>query len=265
MRFSEHLRKASLVGAFFVFAFFSVQTSALCRADGPLTRVDVARALDGDTLRLVDGRNVRLIGINTPELGRKDRRDEPFAVIAQQRLQALVVANGGRLGLRLGQQAKDHYGRTLAHAFDARGDNLEAALLAEGLGFFVAISPNTGMAECHRAAEQQARRASEGLWQRSPSISVEHLRRAGFALVKAKVERLERNRGGVWLEMQGSFVIQIPQRVAAAFDDEFLERLAGQEIEARGWVTDRKGRVNAARQARWKLSVTHPSMLQSLH
>src|SRR5690606_32274128 len=192
MRFSEHLKKASLVGAFFVFALFSLQAQALCPATGPLSRVEVAAVTDGDTLRLRDGRRVRLIGVNAPELGGKGRSAEPFAQASKRRLQALIDASDGRIGLLPGQQARDQYGRVLAHAFDlqgtnlVQGTNLEAALLAEGLGYFVAIAPNTALAACHRRAEQQAREASRGLWRRSPTTAAENLRRAGFAVVRSE-------------------------------------------------------------------------------
>lgn len=263
MRFSEQLKKASLVGAFFVCAIFSLQTQAFCPVSGPLSRVKVATVIDGDTLRLADGRNVRLIGVNAPEVGRKGRSAEPFADAARQRLQALVKASGGRLDLRLGQQARDHYGRLLAHAFNDRGENLEAVLLAEGLGFFVAIAPNSLLADCHRAVERQARSAGEGVWRRSPVISTERLRHGGFALVRARVDRLEVNRGGVWLELDGPLVLQIPRDAVAGFDDS-LKDLPGKEIEARGWVVDRKGRANLSQQARWLLRISHPSMLAPL-
>lgn len=264
MRFSEHLKKASLVGAFFVFALFSLQAQALCPATGPLSRVEVAAVTDGDTLRLRDGRRVRLIGVNAPELGGKGRSAEPFAQASKRRLQALIDASDGRIGLLPGQQARDQYGRVLAHAFDLQGANLEAALLAEGLGYFVAIAPNTALAACHRRAEQQAREASRGLWRRSPTTAAENLRRAGFAVVRAKVERLEKNRGGFWLELEGPLVLHIPQQQVSDFDQKTLNQLRGQEVEARGWVIDRKGRADLSRQARWLMKITHPSMLERL-
>jgi endonuclease YncB( thermonuclease family) len=264
VRFSEHLKKASLVGAFFVSVFFSLQTQALCPVSGPLSRVAVAKVIDGDTLRLSDGRSVRLIGLNAPEMGRKDRGPEPFAEAARRRLQALIGASDGRVGLRLGQEAKDHYGRVLAHAFNERGENLEAALLAEGLGYFVAIAPNTLLANCHRVAERQARVAGKGVWRQSPVTAAERLRRGGFAVVRARVDRLEKNRGGVWLELEGPLVLQIPHLAVAAFTEYSLTDLPGKEIEARGWVVDRKGRADLSRQARWMLRVSHPSMLAPL-
>jgi endonuclease YncB( thermonuclease family) len=259
MRFAEHLKKASLAGAFFVSAFFSLQAAALCPVSEPLSRVRVATVIDGDTLRLVDGRSLRLIGLNATEMGRDGQRAEPFAEAAKKRLQSLVAANDGYIGMRVGQQARDHYGRILAHAFDEDGENLEARLLAEGLGFFVAIAPNTFLAECHMAAERQARLAGKGVWQQTPLLAVEQVRSGGFAIVRARIQRLETNRGGVWLELNGSLVLQIPREAVATFGDS-LAGLPGKEVEARGWVIDRKRRADS-RHARWLLKISHPSML----
>ncbi|WP_417781055.1 thermonuclease family protein [Stutzerimonas xanthomarina] len=262
MRFSE-LKKASLVGAFFVSVFFSLQAAALCSVSEPLSRVKVAAVIDGDTLRLVDGRSVRLIGLNATEMGRNGRSAEPFAEAARNRLQSLVSANDGYVAIRPGQQSKDHYGRVLAHAFDEHGENLEALMLAEGLGFFVAIAPNLSLAECQRAAERQARSVGRGVWRRPPIIAAERVRRGGFAIVRARVERVDTNRGGVWLELGGSLAVQIPREAAAAFDGA-LVGLAGKHIEVRGWIIDRKGRGDLSRRARWLLKISHPSMLAPL-
>ncbi len=262
MRFSE-LKKASLVGAFFVSVLFSLQAAALCSVSEPLSRVKVATVIDGDTLRLVDGRSVRLIGLNATEMGRNGRSAEPFAEAARNRLQSLVSANDGYVAIRPGRQSKDHYGRVLAHAFDEHGENLEALMLAEGLGFFVAIAPNLSLAECQRAAERQARSAGRGVWRRPPIIAAERVRRGGFAIVRAHVERVDTNRGGVWLELGGSLAVQIPREAAAAFDDA-LAGLPGKHIEVRGWIIDRKGRGDLSRRARWLLKISHPSMLALL-
>ncbi|AZZ43908.1 nuclease [Pseudomonadaceae bacterium SI-3] len=263
MRFSEQLKKASLVGAFFVSIFFSLQAAALCPASEPLSRVKVATVIDGDTLRLVDGRSVRLIGLNATEMGRKGRSAEPFAEAARNRLQSLVSTNDGYVAIRIGRQSRDHYGRVLAHAFDKHGENLEAQMLAEGLGFFIAIAPNVSLAECQRAAERQARSAGKGVWRQPPVIAVDRVRGGGFAIVRARVERMETNRGGVWLELGGSLVVQIPPQVVAAFDDA-LKGLSGKDVEVRGWVIDRKSRGDRSRRARWLLKLSHPSMLMPL-
>lgn len=260
MGFSEHMKKASLVGAFFVSVFWQIQALAFCPSPGRLSTLEVAQVVDGDTLRLVDGRSVRLIGINTPELGRDGRKAEPFALAARRRLQALVQASDGRVGLVLGQERQDRYGRTLAHAYDAQGRNLEAVLLADGLGFMVAVAPNTPLVACQQRAEQQARQNGLGVWRELKPGSPQSLRRGGFALLEGRVERVERNRGGYWLEMDGPLVVNIPPQALDAFDVRTMTVLAGKRLELRGWVVDRRGRVGAG-QARWMLRVTHPAML----
>lgn len=265
MGFYPLLKKASLVGAFFVPGIWlgAAQAQAFCPAPAAVTRVEVQRVVDGDTVRLTDGRSVRMIGLNAPETAKKGRPDEPFAIAARQRLQALVEASEGRIGLVPGREAKDRYGRTLAHLYGANGANLEAQLLAEGLGYQVGVAPNVDLVACQQAAENTARRAGLGLWRQSPVQSVAQLKRPGFALVSGRVSKIERNRGAIWIEVQGSLVLRIAPDLARQFDPGLLSGLKGKTIEARGWVQDRSGRgALKGGQARWLLPITDPGMLK---
>ncbi|MFJ4250805.1 Endonuclease YncB, thermonuclease family [Pseudomonas helmanticensis] len=264
MGFSSLLKKASLAGAFFVSAIWLSGAQAFCPAPAGLTRVTVQRVVDGDTLRLSDGRSVRMIGLNTPELGKQGRSDEPFALAARQRLQSLVDDSGGRVGLRLGRQAKDHYGRTLAHIYSVSGANFEAQMLADGLGFQVAVAPNVDLATCQQAAESSARRAGLGLWRQSPVLKAEQIQRSGFAVISGRVSKVQRNRGGIWIELQGALVLRVAPNLVGQFDNARLQALKGQQIEARGWIVDRsrRGGVKPG-QPRWLLPLTDPAMLQS--
>ena len=260
--FSRLMKKASLAGAFFVSAIWLSAAQAFCPAPAGLTSVSVQRAVDGDTLRLSDGRNVRMIGLNTPELGKQGRSDEPFAVAARKRLQALVDNSGGRVGLRPGKQAKDHYGRTLAHVYSVSGVNLEAQMLADGLGFHVAVAPNVDLVACQQAAERSARQAGLGLWRQSPVQKAQQIQRSGFAVVSGRVSKVQRNRGGIWIELQDTLVLRVAPNLLGQFDSAGLQALKGRQIEARGWVVDRSRRGGLQKgQARWLLPLTDPSML----
>ena len=266
MGFYPLLKKASLVGAFFVPGIWlaTAQAEVFCPAPASVVEASVQRVVDGDTVRLKDGRSVRMIGLNAPETGKKGRTDEPFAVAARQRLQALVQASGGRVGLVSGRESKDHYGRTLAHLYGANGENLEAQLLAEGLGFQVGVAPNVDLVACQQAAENSARQARLGLWRQSPVQTVAQLERSGFALVTGRVSKIERNRGGIWIELQGSLVLRIAPDLVSRFDATLLEGLQGRIIEARGWVQDRSRRGGLKKgQSRWLLPLTDPGMLKS--
>jgi endonuclease YncB( thermonuclease family) len=261
--FSSLLKKASLAGAFFVSAIWLSGAQAFCPTPSGLTPVAVQRVVDGDTLRLSDGRNVRMIGLNTPELGKKGRSDEPFAVAARKRLEALVAASDGQVGLLPGKESKDHYGRTLAHVYGADGANLEAQMLAEGLGFQVAVAPNVDLVTCQQAAENSARQAGLGVWRQSPVLKAEQISTSGFAVLSGRVSKVQRNRGGVWIELQDSVVLKVAPNLLGRFDAASLERLEGKQIEARGWVLDRSRRGGLKEgQARWMLPLTDPAMFQ---
>jgi endonuclease YncB( thermonuclease family) len=258
------MKKASLVGAFFVSAIWLSGAQAFCPAPAGLTSVTVQRVIDGDTLRLGDGRSVRMIGLNTPELGKQGRSDEPFAVAARQRLQALVEASGGRVGLRPGKQAQDHYGRTLAHIYSASGANLEAQMLADGLGFQVAVAPNVDLVACQQAAERSARQAGRGLWRQSPVVKSGQIQHSGFAVVSGRVSKVQRNRGGIWIELHDSLVLRVAPNLVGQFDNARWPALKGKQIEARGWIVDRSRRGGLqSGQSRWLLPLTDPSMLQT--
>lgn len=250
------------MGAFFVSGFWLPSLWAFCPAPGPLPQVQVQRVVDGDTLRLRDGRSVRLIGINAPELARQGRGAEPLAEAARRRLQALVEASGGTVGLRVGRRGKDHYGRTLAHVYGRSGLSFEAQLLGEGLGYHVVFPPDTALAVCQATAERHARLQRLGLWRKSPVRQSRQVNKSGFALVGGKVLDVRRNSGGVWIELD-SLVLRIAPNHLRHFDAAWWRNLKGRRIEARGWVVERarQGGLQSG-QARWMLPVTHPAMLK---
>ncbi|VEE14021.1 thermonuclease family protein [Ectopseudomonas mendocina] len=259
------LKKASLVGAFFVSLLCAGLAQAFCPQRADLVQVVVRQVVDGDTVRLVDGRSIRLIGINTPELGRKGRSDEPYAVQAKRRLQALVDASDGRVGLLYGAQRKDRYGRTLAHLYDRQGRNLEAQLLGEGLGFMVAVAPNSALVTCQAQAERLARSKRLGVWRDEQVKTAGQLRSGGFALLGGRVTSVQRNRGGLWIDLDGGRVLRVAPELLGEFDLPALQKLKGRRVEARGWVIDRQSRGGLkSGQARWMLPLTHSAMLEVL-
>ncbi|MCR1758681.1 thermonuclease family protein, partial [Pseudomonas aeruginosa] len=135
----------------------------------------------------------------------------------------------------------------------------------EGLGYLVAVAPNTELTACQQAAERAARSANLGVWKRSPVLSLDRLAQSGFAVVRGRVLEVERNRGGIWLEMDGPLVLRIEPKVLKAFDAKRVMQMAGRSLEVRGWVVDRsrRGAVPAGK-ARWQMSVTDPAMLEWL-
>lgn len=135
-------------------------------------------------------------------------------------------------------------------------------MLAEGLGYQVAITPNVALVACQQAAERSARQSGLGLWRVSPVQPATRIDSSGFALVSGEVTGVQRNGGGVWIELRGSLVLRIAPKLMNQFDVAQLLRLKGKTLEARGWVIDRSRRGGlSAGQSRWMLPITHSEML----
>lgn len=265
--FARH-KKAPLWGAFFFTLAMLSPAGAACPVPAGLTRAAVARVVDGDTLKLADGRRLRLVGVNAPELPHQGRPAEPYGEAASRRVRKWLAASGNQVELAFGEPAQDRYGRLLAHVYDPLGRSLEEALLGEGLAYRVAVAPDQAMLVCLRQAEKRARSAGLGLWSQVSVLAPEQIRQGGFALIRGRIRQVERNGGGLWLDMDGPLVLQIPSRVLGRFGDisdkRWLERLAGRWVEARGWLVDRRRIGVAPDRARWMLPIGDPSMLELL-
>lgn len=248
------------MGAFLLLVSNGYAATALCSIDTIPSAQTVDKIVDGDTLRLRDGRRVRLIGINAPEMGGRGRRTEAYAVQATRRLTTLVKANNNRVNLRIGNPGQDRYGRVLAHAYNHAGTSLEAQLVAEGLAYHTVVAPNTALAGCLTQAEQQARHRRVGLWKNATFTHAKDINSGGFTLLRGRVERVQRNRGGVWLELGHSVTVNIPLSALQYFKGQRFDKWQGRTIKTRGWVTERKGQRN--KYAKWRLTASHPSMLE---
>lgn len=256
-------RRALHWSAFFIVWLLAVQAHAdACRMPPDAVRVHSRDVFDGDTLELTDGRRVRLIGINAPEIGRKGSASQPFARAATDRLQALV--GNAPLYLVPGQEPRDRYGRTLAHLFDAAGHNIEAQLLSEGLGFAIGVPPNLAMVRCHVEAEEHARSRERGLWASQPVVDAASLGEGGFQVIQGRVQAVEKAGRFWWLALEGDAVLRVHEHEEAALPGK-PESMVGQRVEARGWVIDRRGQrsVKAGHQ-RYMLPIRDQSMLRKM-
>ena len=241
-----------------------------CTADRIDDRARVSLAQDGDTLLFSDGRRLRLIGINTPELGKNGRGPEPGALAARDRLRQLLFSSQQQVQLRFDQERHDRYGRLLAHAFLADGRNLTEVLLAEGAGAQLVVPPNTWQAPCYRAAADAAHRARRGVWalpshQARPVESLD-LRSDGFHVVSGRVTHVSQSTSAVWINLAGNFTLRIERADLAQFQGFDLEGLPGSDIEAQGWVYARSGQLRMPLRhptALWIVRATTPPVTQS--
>lgn len=92
-----------------------------------------------------------------------------------------------------------------------------------------------------------------------------NLQQSGFAVIRGRIAEVQRNRGGLWMELDGPLVLRIDPQALKAFDKRTLDALPGRTLEARGWVIDRAARGGVKPgQARWMLPITDSAMLELL-
>lgn len=243
--------------------------------------VQVEAVLDGDTVVLTDGRRVRLIGVNTPEIEHKPKPAEPLADQSHGQLAALVRKSP--LYLQVGSQPKDHYGRTLGHLFTGDGRNIIAELLLQGAGFQVAIPPNLAHADCYAAAQGQARVRSAGVWGHPyyAAVAADSGKiRGGYQRVQGRVEKVTLTKKVVWVDLAGDLSLKLDRKNATHLAGPTFDRViaasraAGRKtdlvLEVRGWVVDRnpwggrmRQQIESGQRKRFLLGVSHASQWEA--
>ncbi|MBM6552051.1 thermonuclease family protein [Marinomonas ostreistagni] len=251
------LKKRQALLALFLCLSFASQ--AQCLAEGELKLAKVKRVVDGDTVHLTDGRKVRLVGINTPELDHQHGQHEAFAVAARERLVQMLKPDGNQLYWQPAQETEDHYGRKLYYLFTKDRASISSQLLSDGLGYRIAVPPNVKYQDCLAESEQKARQAQLGIWQQPIAWQPQ----AGFAIVQSKITSVTHNRGGWWLETDQDLVLRIPTYAAFYWTEKELFYLQGKVIEARGWQYQRK-RSADDRYKTFVLTVKHPQDLRRI-
>lgn len=119
----------------------------------------------------MDGRLVRYIGVDAPEVRRRVghrwiKDPEPFSQAATDANRDLV--EGRTVRLEYDVQTHDRYSRLLAYVYvsDGKGGEVmvNAELLRLGAAQLLTIPPDVKYAKSFRAIAAEARRARRGLW-----------------------------------------------------------------------------------------------------
>ena len=225
----------------------------------------VTEIVDGDTVLLADGREVRLVGIQAPKLplGRKNFRSWPLADRAKSALESLT--RGRTVRLSYGGRRVDRHGRQLAHLTLEDGSWVQRILLSQGLARVYSFPDNRALVAEMLAAERAARAARAGIWDsafyviRSPFELTPDI--GTFQLVEGRVRAVARVRGTTYLnfgaDWRTDFTISVGREYHAAFADAGVDLMAleGRMVRARGWLDNRNGPMIAA---------THPEQIEVL-
>ncbi|MGW8248259.1 MAG: thermonuclease family protein [Acidiferrobacterales bacterium] len=238
------------MGAFFVFLLSVTAFAASAQV------AEVRHVIDGDSLQLVSRQQVRMIGVNTPEMHGADDRPEPFALQARDMTKRLI----GNQPVQLipGAEKYDHYHRLLAYVETGDGRDIPEQLLAEGLGFLVAIPPNLARLNRYQAAQERARSAGRGIWSVAAYAPIpadgftRHDPTRGFKQVSGKITGYNRSRRYYYFKLSPNFEIKVPREYWIYFDMT-PDALVGKSVVVRGWITQGKYRL--------QMRVSHPAMM----
>ena len=219
--------------------------------------VRVEHVIDGDTVVLSGGERLRLIGIDTPELGRDGAAPQPGAEAARAALVNFVAA-ADTLHISADAEPRDAHGRMLAHLFLGDGSNVQARLLREGFAVPLTIPPNLAFVDCYTEESDAALASGRGLWQLPAyqPVAAGNLDPGtrGYRVVRGRVSRIGRSRSSLWVNLGPAFALRILAGDRAQFRDMQLEALEGQAIEARGLIYSRNRQL--------RMRIRHPADLR---
>jgi micrococcal nuclease len=242
--------------------------SAVAESLRGLKKMDWAVAMsvvDGDTLVLDDGRQVRLVGVQAPKLplGRKNFKTWPLGEASKKALERLAL--GKRLQLSYGGSRIDRYNRALAHLHDSDGVWIQGALLREGMARVYSFADNRAVVSAMLTLERAARRERKGIW-KQPFYAIRTANSVnryigGFQLVEGRIRKVATVRKTTYLNFgdnwRDDFTITLTSRSRRMFEKAGLRpaELAGKKIRIRGWVKSRNGPM---------ITATHPEQLEIL-
>jgi micrococcal nuclease len=242
-------KRAAFIAALFIFSATALITGeSRLYAQSPGT-FQVKEAIDGDTIRLTDGRTVRYIGIDAPESGGL-KPAEYYGDRAKKINRELTEGKAVRLETDI--ERLDNYGRTLAYVYV--GDVFVNGRLVE-LGAAVArpYPPNTKHYKDLKEKMDRARDEKRGLWadvNRWMIPAEKAGRHIGLSkTVVGKVIRSDDRGFGVFLnfgeDFSKDFTVFIPANNLPYFRDEGIGDPAslyrGKIIETTGTIREHNG------------------------
>lgn len=262
--FRVECAKAPRKGAFVVFGvLFFWHTWLLAASDCPLDRADetakVLRVYDGDTLELQDGRKIRFIAVNTPELARPHDNQvaEPFSDEALKAVLKLLPAHS-TVQLRFETRKTDRYQRILAHVFTDKGVNVESELLKAGLAAQVAFPPNLWQAECYAQLQSAALASRKGMWNhaRYQVTPLKSIARdvTGFFRVSVDVSVVMLVERDMFIVDTNGFGFRIDQEDLTYFKAVDFERWRNRTVIGQGWIYRAKNGL--------MMRIRHPLMIE---
>ncbi len=226
---------------------------------------EVTEVIDGDTVVLDDGSEVRLVGLQAPKLplGRRGFQSWPLAGDSRDALARLVLDES--VMLAYGGRRTDRHGRALAHLIRDR-DHLwiQGAMLEAGMARVYSFADNRAAVPTMLDKERLARGGRRGIWAldhyavRTPDQASEEI--DSFQVVEGVVVAVRRlGNGRIFLNFGRDWRTTLSATIApdavALFDaaDVDLRAVEGRPVRLRGWIYHHNGP---------SIDLTHPEQLE---
>jgi endonuclease YncB( thermonuclease family) len=215
----------------------------------------VKTVYDGDTVMLEDGRKIRLLGINTPEIQHRDKQADAGGDEAKRWL--IDKLKNAKIRLEVGVEKTDKYGRTLAHLFTEKKEHINLQLVEAGLAAVSIYPPDLLYVNELIKAQNQAELAKLSIWGRPeyapmPVGSLTETGHPGWTRLVGKVVNIRKTRKSVYLEFSDTFEARIESQWLDLFPD--VNGYLGKTIEVRGWLNKNKGHLS--------MLIRHPSAIK---
>lgn len=224
----------------------------------------VEKVIDGDTILLSDGRKVRLLGINTPEIAHFNNDADAGGDEAKQWLTHKILHQSVRLVTDA--EYTDKYQRTLAYIFTSNDEHINQELVAQGFATVSIYPPNLLYAQELATAQTQAEQMRLGIWDRPEyaPIAMSHFEtlaldgqnfRHQWLRLQGRLHNIRYTSTSVYLEFLPHVSARIERHWLDLFPD--LQQFVGRNLELRGWLNKN--------QDRFSMLIRHPSSIKVLH
>jgi micrococcal nuclease len=217
----------------------------------------VKTVYDGDTVLLEDGRKIRFLGINTPEIEHHNKSADAGGNEAKRWL--IDKLRNTKVRLEVSVEKTDKYGRTLAHVFTERNEHINLQLVEAGLAAVSIYPPDLLYVNELVKAQHQAEQGKLGIWARPeyavmPVDSLSEAGHQGWTRLAGKVVNIRTSRKSIYLEFSDTFEARIERQWADLFPN--VNDYLGKTIEVRGWLNKNNGHLT--------MLIRHPSAIKAI-
>ena len=236
-------------------AFLSPSLYASCPRVAWDETVTLKKINDGDTVTLENGRLVRFIGINTPEVNfRNPAKSEDFALEAKALL-ARYLRPGDKIHLVYDKTKQDKYGRKLAYVYSKTGRNLALLQLKSGFAKHWVIGKNDKLWRCFQDAERQARLRRKGVWSDFKPLSAKRLEKSdkGYVYIKGRITEINKTKKGLKLKLDKRLTVSISSAKLKLFNKYNVDMLLHEKLLISGKLIFSRGKP--------KLTLYHPAQM----